>query len=139
MKKIINRAATVLGCVLTLFAPQFARPATTAGQRLEIDVCEIKVPKELAQANATFTITYAVQVGEDGHPMKVEKVKNDFLPDEPFAVCLKSWTLPTANRRLAVSFTWKHAQGWAEIAITGEDFSYRIVFKPGAFAQYRSD
>ena len=139
MKKISNRAVVVLGCALTLLIPKSARSATTAVQRLEINVCEFKVPAELAMANATFTVAYVVQVGEDGRPIKVDKEKNDFLTDEPFVQCIKSWILPTGNRQLAVLFTWKHGQGWSELAITCEDFSYRIKFRPGAFAQYKPD
>src|SRR5437016_757246 len=81
MKKISNRAVVVLGCALTLLIPKSARSATTAVQRLEINVCEFKVPAELAMANATFTVAYVVQVGEDGRPIKVDKEKNDFLTD----------------------------------------------------------
>ncbi len=137
MKKISSSASTVLICALILSVSQFAWAVPKAGLQLEINVCEFKVPSELAQANATFVVTYIVQVGEDGRPLKVDKERNDFLTDDPFVHCIKSWTLPFGSQKLAVSFTWKHGQGWTQLAITGEDLNYRITFEPGAFAQYR--
>jgi hypothetical protein len=138
MKRISSSAAIVLGGALILSMPKFTPSAPKAGLRLEIDMCEFKVPPELAQANASFIVTYIVQVEEDGHPLKVDKVRNDFLTDGPFVHCIKSWILPPGSRQLAVSFTWKHGQGWTELAITGQDFNYLIRFEPGAFAQYRT-
>jgi len=66
-------------CVLTLALfsvfPLSPRERMTSEQ-LEIKMCDFEVPRELAQANATFSVSYAIQVGDDGPPLKIEKVKN---------------------------------------------------------------
>jgi hypothetical protein len=110
--------------------------ASESGQQLEIKVCDFAVPPELAKSNATFTAIYSVEVDRNGRPTKIEKVKNDFLQDDPFAICIRSWILPAKNKRLLVSFEWRHGQGWTQLTISGDDLSYRIGFEPGAFGQY---
>ncbi|MFL6389831.1 MAG: hypothetical protein ACJ71U_20320 [Terriglobales bacterium] len=100
--------------------------AQAKGGNLEIEVCDFRVPQEIARANASFTAIYTLKVGENGRPIKVEKEKNDFLADEPFAKCIKNWVLPSSNERLVATFTWKHAEGWTEIAVSGVGVNYRI-------------
>lgn len=121
--------------VLFLGSPLSPRPRPTSEQ-LEIKMCDFGVPPDLARANATFSIFYAIQVGDDGRPTTIEKVKNDLLGDQPFVACIQSWTLLVKNKRLVASFDWKHGQGWTGLTISGDDLQYRIAFDPGAFGQY---
>jgi hypothetical protein len=122
--------------LLLMALPQLGWAGIANEHELEVDVCDFGVPKEIAQANASFPVVFTVQVGEDGRALKVERVKNDFLTDKPFVSCIKDWTLPRSSRSLVVTFNWKHAEGWTEIAISGEEVNYRIKFRPGAFSQY---
>jgi len=124
----IDKTILISGFLLLLI-PQFAFPGTTTRHELEIDVCDFGVPKEIAQANASFPVIFTLKVGEDGRVLKVEKVKNDFLADEPFVNCIRDWTLPASNQTLVVVFNWKHAAGWTDIAISGKDVNYRITFR----------
>jgi hypothetical protein len=104
---------------------------------MQIELCDFKMPKEFARANATFLVAYGLQIGNDGRPTKVEKVKmaNDFpIPDEPFVSCVKGWVLPVVNQRASVLFEWKHGVGWTQIEISGSDFDYVIKVQPGAFS-----
>jgi len=134
---ISSKIIRFLGCALALFVSPPREWAQTTGQRLEIAMCDFKVPPEIARANATFTVVFAVQVGEDGRTTKIEREKNTLLSDEPFITCLKTWIYPVkTNKGLFVSFVWRHGQGWTEVAISGADLDYRIAFQPGAFAQY---
>jgi hypothetical protein len=130
------RKTILISGFLLMALPQLVGAGITKERELEVDVCDFGVPNEIAQANASFPVVFKVQVGEDGRALKVEKVKNDFLTDEPFVSCIKDWTLPRGSRPLVVTFDWKHAEGWTEIAISGDEVNYRIKFRPGAFSQY---
>jgi len=130
------RKKILISGFLLMALPQFVWAGIAKERELEVDVCDFGVPKEIAQANASFPVVFTVQVGEDGRALKVEKVKNDFLTDKPFVSCIKDWTLPRSSRSLVVTFNWKHAEGWTEIAISGDEVNYRIKFRPGAFSQY---
>ena len=101
----------------------------------EIEICDFKVPKEIWRANASFSVVFAVDVGEKAHALKVEKVKNDFLSDDPFINCINGWTFPNPNDRFTVTFNWKHGAGWTEISIFGKGVSHRFKIGPGAFKQ----
>jgi hypothetical protein len=121
--------------LLMMSLSQFLCAGTRNAEKLEVDVCDISVPKEIAQANASFVVVFAVQVDEDGRLIKVDKATNDFLSDVPFVSCMTHWILPRNSRALAVTFTWKHALGWTEIAISGDQVDYRIKFHPDQFRQ----
>lgn len=131
----IHKIILISGFLLIVF-PEFVFAGITKERELEVDVCDFGVPKEIAQANASFLVVFTVQVGEHGRALKVEKVKNDFLADKPFVSCIRDWTLPASRQPLVVTFSWKHAEGWTEIAISGDDVDYRIKFRRGAFGQY---
>jgi len=137
MSRITNRRWIALaGLCIILVLPNLALPETRPGD-LEIEFCDFKVPPDIAQANASFPAAFLVQVGDDGRPVKVDKITNDFLSDEPFISCIKNWRLPRGTQRVAVTFTWKHADGWTEVAISGGEANYRIKIQPGAFSQYK--
>lgn len=106
--------------------------------KFEMELCDFKVPAEIMGANASFSVIFTAVVGKDGHVVRVEKVKNDFLSDEPFVNCLKSWVLPAKNKRFTVVMNWKHGVGWTGISISGLKYVTRIKICPGAFRQYEA-
>lgn len=114
-------------------SPSLARPE---GARQEIELCNYHVPPEIARANASFMVVYAVRVDSGGHAAVVEKVKNDFLSSEPFTACLRKWILPTSNQKVVVTFAWQHGVGWTEIMISGPGIDTRIRVGQGACRQY---
>ena len=136
---MINAAwRTVIAAVLLLIATtvQLPLPDQAKKHKTEIEICDFKMPHEIARANATFLILYGLQIGADGRPTKVEKIKmeNTFpIPDEPFVSCIKGWVLPVANHRVSVLFQWKHGAGWTQIELSGTDLDYVIKVQPGAF------
>lgn len=137
MKRNRSRVAAIaLGSALMLVPSRLAQTPTTPTRRFEINVCDFKVPYEVARANASFTVAYVADVGDDGRPTKIDSVKNELLPNDPFVRCIKSWALPVKNERLLISFDWRHGQGWSDLTISGQSLSYRIMFEPGAFSQY---
>jgi hypothetical protein len=137
MRKIIIERSVVVCVAALLFAVVPLSPRARAiSEELEIKMCDFQVSPELARANATFSVFYAIQVGDDGRPTKIEKVKNDLLGNEAFVTCIQSWTLSVKNKRLVASFDWKHGQGWTDVTISGDDVRYRIAFESGAFSQY---
>jgi hypothetical protein len=129
-----GRTAVLLGLLIAFIPFGVAFASTSASQ--EIQLCDFKVPKDIAHANASFTVIYAVQTGPDRHFSKIEKIKNDFLNDQPFTQCLSGWTLPVENQRVTITFNWKHGQGWTDIALSSKDLNQRIRIQPGAFKQY---
>jgi hypothetical protein len=135
--KISKRSLVVPVAMLVMFSVSSLSPnVRTTDERLEVKMCDFQVPPELARANATFSVFYEIQVGDDGRPTKIEKVKNNLLGNEPFVECIQSWTLSVKNKRLVASFDWKHGQGWTGLTILGDGLQFQVAFDPGAFSQY---
>jgi hypothetical protein len=122
-------------CVF-LFLTSGSGLARPEGARQEIELCDFQVPPAIARANASFTVVYAIKVGDDGHAASVEKVKNDFLPSRPFTACLGKWILPTHNRKVVVTLAWQHGVGWTEVTVSGPGIDTRIRISRGACKQY---
>lgn len=133
MNTTIRRVMSFL-CFLATTLPSPARGAEGKTREVEIELCDFQVGKEIAQANASFSVIYTVQVGDDGRPVKVEKERNEFLPDESFVSCIKNWLLPAG--RWIVAFSWTHGKGWTEIAVSGNDLNYRLKIPLGVSNQY---
>jgi hypothetical protein len=97
----------------------------------EIELCDFKVPADVAEANASFTVIYALDIGVSGGPSKVTKLKNDFLKDEPFTDCFMRWALPVRNERITVYLSWEHGKGWTRVALEGKHINRRILIHQG--------
>ena len=137
MVNAVWRAGLV--AVLLLVVTPHQLPVTEQAKRrkMEIEMCDFDVPKNLAQARATFMIVYELQLDGGGRPTKVEKLKmeNDLqFSDERFVRCIKGWILPGVNQRAFVALQWIHGKGWTQIEISGSDFDYIIKVQPGAFS-----
>jgi hypothetical protein len=88
--------------------------------------CDVPVSRDLQEAS--FVVTYRFDVNTDGKPINVNKVKNDYLPDQPFASCISTWDLPSLSGEGTATFFRKPAQGgWTEVVVAGKGFnrSYR--------------
>jgi hypothetical protein len=71
--------------------------------------CQIRVPRELQ--DSTFIVVYKFET-KDGKPVNIMRVKNDFLRDDEFTVCISRWTVPSMARAIAM-FSWSASDGWA--------------------------
>ena|ERR1700704_5550766 len=85
-----------------------------------ITLCRIAVPHNLE--DATFILTYKFEVTTHGKPINVTKVKNAFLPDQPFSSCMAHWRLPSISGQGVAEFTRTPTEGWKEIHVFGEGF-----------------
>jgi hypothetical protein len=81
--------------------------------------CEISMPREVREAD--FVVVYKFETKE-GKPTNIKKVKNDFLKDDDFAACIAGWMLPSLTGHGLAEFSYKHAEGWTEITVSGKGF-----------------
>jgi hypothetical protein len=79
-------------------------------------------------AHSTFSVVYSSEVNEEGHPIKITKVKNDHVGEATVAACLAGWRFQGTKKgaHMVAVFQWQHGEGWSEISITGPGFSQRI-------------
>jgi hypothetical protein len=99
----------------------------------EITFCNLYMPNELKRANASFTISYAFEIGAEGKPIKISKVIDDYLSVEKVAPCLSEWHfrgIPQGSK-LVASFRWQHGKGWDYLSISGHHYSHKIKLQEG--------
>src|SRR5688500_2510856 len=84
--------------------------------------CDIPVSRNLQ--DAAFVVAYSFDVSPDGKTMNIKRVKNDYLPDEPFASCIATWKLRSLSGGGSATFFRKPAEGgWTEVVVTGKNFN----------------
>jgi len=105
--------------------------AQSSSSSEEIVLCDLGMNKELAQANASFSLIYELEVGSAGDVAGVREVRNGFLPGKRIAACLSRWRFAGSARKVMVIFNWKHGEGWRSIAIQDGDHTRRIRFNRG--------
>lgn len=130
-----RNSAAVIAVILSLLALPGVLLAAEKQQR-RIQICDFGVPAAVRQANASFTVIYRLSIGVAGHPRRIERIKNDFLQDEPFTSCFESWTLPMGEENVTVTLSWRHGRGWTDMNISGAKFEDSITITPGACKQY---
>lgn len=112
---------------LCLFSSMLATFATCrAAPASEIVLCDFGVTSELRAANASFSIVYRIDIGDDGRVVGVSELRNDFLPG-----ALSRWKFAGPKRRATVSLDWKHGEGWVSIVVSDPRSTLRIRFEPG--------
>jgi hypothetical protein len=84
----------------------------------EITLCGNIVLQTLREANANFYLTYEIQTDGLGKPTRINKLKNDLLPDSALVACLQKWILPAADAKVVVLMRWEHAKGWTQFTIS---------------------
>jgi hypothetical protein len=94
----------------------------------EITFCNFELPRNVKIANASFNLIYSFEVNEEGGPIKITKVKGDYVGEAMVVSCLEGWRFHGCKKGapLVVIFQWQHGHGWTEISITGPDFSQKI-------------
>lgn len=109
----------------------FSGLAVCANPSEEIELCDFGVPSAIARANASFPVIYSLELGSTGKPIRVAKVKNDFLADDPFVNCFLGWQLPAEWGTVYVILNWKHGIGWTQLTISGKGVRRVLRFQPG--------
>lgn len=94
-----------------------ASVSTVDGAKDVVTPCRISVPREVQEAN--FVVLYKFET-KHGKPVNIRKVKNDFWGDDDFIACISRWTLPSLAGPGVAEFSYKHAEGWMEIAVFGQ-------------------
>ena len=113
---------------VVLMALMFIITPTEERVTSEVTFCNFDLPRNIKIANANFNVVYSFEINEDGHPVKITKVKDDHVGEAAVASCLSGWRFHGSKKdaHMAVVFQWQHGDGWTEISITGPDFSQKI-------------
>ena len=129
------RLLVVILAFLALGAPVLQgqeSPTTTA-----VELCDLRVPDAVAQANATFTMAFAAIRSVDGSLKEVKKVRGVFLDAAPFLACVSGWKIPgPAFEVVTVEFDWVHAKGWSTIRVLSKSSVLKIKIAPRAASPY---
>jgi len=107
-----------------------------------IEFCNFEMPKVLAQANASFSVVYSMDIDSTGTPINIKLAYNNnekIMSDEPFIECFQKWKLPSSHGKVDVYFYWKHAVGWTTMSIAGKNVSRKWSFQPGWQAGIKRD
>jgi HEAT repeat protein len=99
---------------------------TSACSRNLLKPCQIEVPHNLQ--DASFTLAYSFETTRQGKLIHIRKVRNDFLPDEPFHTCMAQWKLPSVSGHGVAEFTRTPTEGWKEIHISGKGFDHTFLY-----------
>ena len=82
------------------------------------------------QGNATFSIIYEFNLGEDFHPKDINLISGEEQLDNADAarVCLSKWTLSgfLPNRKYHLALRWEHNKGYTMLSVTGDEMSLSI-------------
>jgi hypothetical protein len=84
-----------------------------------------KFPVTRQSQESTFTVVFTFEV-KHGRPVAIRRVLNDFLPDADFESCISAWKLPALPGKVTAAFSYKTAEGWTEMAVSGKDFVRQI-------------
>jgi hypothetical protein len=129
MKSSNDRRSSVHVVILVFLLISVHTKITSAGELIEL--CDFKVPDSIANANASFSVVYSIEIDPSGKVVKVTKVKNEFLSDAPFVACLRTWQLPPEYGTVSVIFNWTHGKGWTQMSLTGKGVERVLKFQPG--------
>jgi hypothetical protein len=94
----------------------------------DVVFCNLNIPSDIKRANASFTITYAFEVGTEGKPVNIVKITDDYLSVEEVTPCLSEWRfqgIPKGSK-LVASFRWRHGKGWDYLSVSGSQFSHKV-------------
>jgi hypothetical protein len=94
----------------------------------EITFCNLNVPEDIKQANASFYVSYSFEVDEDGKPIRIHKILDDYIGEQKVSSCLSNWRFQGIKEKtkMVAMFRWQHGKGWVELAISGRDFKQVI-------------
>jgi hypothetical protein len=96
--------------------------------KLEVVFCNLNIPSDIKRVNASFTITYAFEIGAEGKPVKFVKITDDYLSVEEVTPCLNEWRfqgIPKGSK-LVASFRWQHGKGWDYLSVSGPQFTHKV-------------
>lgn len=121
--------AKILGVLLLTF---FFVPATNTAVQdiptLDVAFCNFRLPGGLKAANASFYVSYSFSLDENGIPINLKKIRNDYVEEAAISSCLATWRFSGIQKGagLVAVFRWEHAKGWADLSITGAGLNQRI-------------
>lgn len=111
---------------MILMASLACVPSVKTGTGDVVTLCRITVPRNLQ--DATFTLTYKFETAAHGKLINVTRVKNDFLPDQPFSSCMAHWRLPSISGQGVAEFSRTPTEGWTEIHVSGKGFDQSFYY-----------
>jgi hypothetical protein len=97
--------------------------------RFEIALDGFEVRPHWVQGNASFSIIFQFNVGDDSHPADIYLVLGEEQIDVDAAkACLAKWTLSglLPNKKYFLLLNWEHVKGYTMLTIIGEQMSLTI-------------
>ncbi len=116
---------------LLAFIPFSSGAQTKASS--DITLCPLKVPKSIKQASANFLVSYSFELDENGQPVGVKKIKNDYVERDEVLSCLADWRIIgfPKDSQFTTIFKWKHGRGWVEMMLIGPTYNATVRIKEG--------
>jgi hypothetical protein len=90
-----------------------------------ITYCNLDLADKWKTRNLSFNSLYSFTVGKNGEVIKIRKVRDNFIGEEPVKSCVSEWRITgfPENSQFSVYFIWKHGRGWVRQEISGNGFS----------------
>ena len=129
----INKNQFKAGYIVIAASVYFLGISFAIGGDEIIEFCDFNVPSVIAHANTSFSVVYSIEIDDSGNPVKVEKIMNRFLVDEPFIDCFMKWKLPPEHGTIIIVMDWKHGVGWTQLSLSGKEIHRVFKFKTGCY------
>ena len=93
-----------------------------------IKFCDLELPNKWKLANLTFSSAYSFKISENGEPINIKKIRDDYVGEDKVKSCISSWKIKgfPEGSDFIVYFYWKHGKGWIEQKVTGNGFLQNI-------------
>jgi hypothetical protein len=78
------------------------------------------------QMNASFSIVYQFEIGEDGHPMHIQLLVGEkYIDPKAAEACLRKWVLSGLQtwKKYLLVLNWEHSSGYVSMTILSEQIS----------------
>lgn len=94
----------------------------------QISFCNFALSDSVKTGNASFNVIYSFDRGEDGRPIRVTKIFDDYIGEDRVSDCLSDWHFEGIKKgtHMIASFRWQHGVGWTEVGASGGGFSQKI-------------
>ncbi len=90
-----------------------------------LSFCQLSLSEQRKQANLSFTDGFVFKVDKNGKPAEIRRIFGKWVDDQEVSSCVSNWQFSgfEEDRRVIVTFGWKHGVGWAGMRVVSKDFS----------------
>lgn len=89
-------------------------PEPGQGVLASVQYCNFDISNGKKLANLSFSVLYKFHVDENGRPVKITKVRDNYVGEKVVEACILNWKIsgvPLQSRFFA-TFFWSHKKGW---------------------------